>query len=500
MDTIVVKPGTSKESIALAKPGANQIATPAPLNSSEIAKPGPATDSTAVAKSAGNQLASPAPSDLSKTKLSKPSPALRDWKYPAALGYALIIFTFGVLGGWSALARLDSAVTAPGSVTEENSRKSVQHFEGGMISAILVREGEHVKADQSLFKLDPTQAQASLDIQRDQLDSLLAQEARLLAERDRAQTITWPQELESKAEQPNVKQAIADQTKQFANRQASLHGQTDVLESKIDQLKTQIQGLQTERDATQKQLEYIVQELNDLEYLLSENLVQKSRVYALQREKSRLQGVIGQSVADEAKAGTAINEARLEIQQVQHKFDEDVAGSISEVRQKINDTRSKIQVARDVFRRLDIKAPVSGTIQDLKVFTIGGVIKPGETLLEIVPDNEDLIVQAHVSPEDISRMWPGMQAEVRFPSFRSSLLPIIMGRVESVSRDRLVDEAKRTPYFLAQVVVHDVPPELEGKLVAGMPAELVFPTGERTVLNYLVRPLEDRLHGAMRER
>jgi len=233
---------------------------------------------------------------------------------------------------------------------------------------------------------------------------------------------------------------------------------------------------------------------------LRENLVQKTRVYALQREKSRLQGVIGQSIADEAKAGTAINEARLEIEQVQHKFDEEVASSISEVRQKINDSRNKIQVARDVFQRLEIKAPVAGTVQDLKVFTIGGVIKPGEVLLEIVPDNEDLIVQAHVSPEDISRMSPGMQAEVRFPSFRSSLLPIIMGRVESVSRDRLVDETKRDQYFLAQVVVHDVPPELEGKLVAGMPAELVFPTGERTVLNYLIRPLEDRLHGAMRER
>ena len=497
MESVVVKAGSAKESTGVAKPGSRQMASPQSSDTSEIAKAGTQSDSTVIAKPGSNQLATP---DPRIAKLGKLSPARQDWKYPAALGYGLIIFTFGILGGWSALARLDSAVTSPGFVTEENSRKSVQHFEGGMISAIMVREGEHVRADQVLFKLDPTQAQASLDIQRDQLDSLLAQEARLIAERDGAQTITWPKELQAKAEQPNVKQAIADQTKQFDNRQASLHGQIDVLRSKIDQLKTQIQGLQTEREATQKQLDYIVQELTELEYLLRENLVQKTRVYALQREKSRLQGVIGQSIADEAKAGTAINEARLEIEQVQHKFDEEVASSISEVRQKINDSRNKIQVARDVFQRLEIKAPVAGTVQDLKVFTIGGVIKPGEVLLEIVPDNEDLIVQAHVSPEDISRMSPGMQAEVRFPSFRSSLLPIIMGRVESVSRDRLVDETKRDQYFLAQVVVHDVPPELEGKLVAGMPAELVFPTGERTVLNYLIRPLEDRLHGAMRER
>jgi HlyD family secretion protein len=465
-----------------------------------IIKAGSANDSKAIANPGNNQVASPEPSDATKAKPGKPAPLLRDWKYPAALGYALIVFTFVILGGWSAVARLDSAVTAPGFVTEENSRKSVQHLEGGIISAILVQEGQHVTDGQELFKLDPTQARASLDLQEDQLDALLAQEARLIAERDRVETITWPQKLETRVERPNVKQAIADQSKQFANRQASLHGQIDVLHSKIDQLKTQIQGLQTERDATKRQLDYIVQELKDLEYLLGQNLVQKSRVYALDREKSRLEGVIGQSVADEAKAENAINEASLEIQQVQHKFDEDVAGAISDVRQKINDTQNKIQVAQDVFRRLDIKAPVAGTVQDLKVFTIGGVIKPGEVLLEIVPDNGDLIVQAHVSPQDISRMSPGMQAEVRFPSFKASLLPIIMGRVESVSRDRLVDETKRDQYFLAQVVVHDVPPDLEGRLVAGMPADLVFPTGERTVLNYLVRPLEDRLHGAMRER
>lgn len=426
--------------------------------------------------------------------------SLRDWKYPAALGYALIIFTFFVLGGWSAFAKLDSAVNAPGFVTEENSRKSIQHLEGGIVKKILVREGQHVKAGEVLFELDPTQAQTNLNLQEDTLDALLAQEARLIAERDRATTVTWPKELETRLDNPNVKQAIADQTKQFTDREASLHSQTDVLESKINQLKTEIQGLQTQREATQKQLDYIVQELNDLEYLLSQNLVQKSRVYALDRERARLQGVIGGSIADEAKAETTIGEAKLEIQQVRNKFNEEVASSISEVRQKINDARGKIRVAQDVFRRIEVKAPVAGTAQDLKVFTVGGVIRPGEVLLQIVPDHDALIVQAHVSPEDISRMWDGMQAEVRFPSFKQSTLPIIMGRVQSVSRDRLVDEETHRPYYLAQVIVHDIPRDLDNMLVAGMPAELLFPTGERTVLNYLVRPLQDRMNGAMRER
>ena len=228
--------------------------------------------------------------------------------------------------------------------------------------------------------------------------------------------------------------------------------------------------------------------------------MQKSRVLALQREKSRLEGVIGRSMTDEAKAEKEIGEAELQIEQVQNKLDEEVASSIVEVRQKINDAREKIRVAQHVFHRIDITAPVSGTAQDLKVFTIGGVIKPGDVLLQIIPDHDALIVQAHVSPHDMDRMWAGMRAEVRFSSFKSSLLPIISGRVESVSRDRLVDETTRQPYFLAQVIVDDIPSELRDHLVAGMPADLVFPTGERTVLNYLIRPLQDRMNSAFRER
>jgi HlyD family type I secretion membrane fusion protein len=205
-------------------------------------------------------------------------------------------------------------------------------------------------------------------------------------------------------------------------------------------------------------------------------------------------------MTDEAKSEKEIGEAELQIQQVQNKVDEEVARAIVEVRQKISDTREKVHVAQHVFQRVDITAPVAGTAQDLKVFTIGGVIKPGDVLLQIIPDHDPLIVQAHVSPQDMDRMWAGMRAEVRFSSFKSSLLPIISGRVESVSRDRLMDEMNKQPYFLAQVIVDDIPEELRDRIVAGMPAELVFPTGERTVLNYLIRPLQDRMNGAFRER
>jgi HlyD family type I secretion membrane fusion protein len=426
--------------------------------------------------------------------------SIRDWKKPAILGYVIIIFTFVVLGGWSAVAKLDSAVTASGIVAVENSRKSVQHLEGGIVEAILVQEGQSVHEGQVLFKLAPTQAQASLELQTNQLDDVLAQEVRLVAERDHAKEITWPEEILSRADLPLVKQAMSDQTKQFNEEQASLNGQIDVFRSKIGEYNNQIEGLQVEREATNRQLRFIVQELTDLNYLLQENLVQKSRVLALEREKARLEGVIGTSTAEEAKARTAIGGAELDIQQARNKFNEQVASSILDVRKKISDAREKVHVAQDVFKRLDITAPVSGTVQNLKVFTLGGVIKPGETLLEIVPDHEVLIVQAHVAPQDMDRMEVGMRAEVRFPAFKTSILPIISGRVQSVSRDRMVDEQNKQPYFLAQVVATDIPDEIRDRLVAGMPAELIFPTGERTVLNYLVRPLRDRMTGAFRER
>ena len=213
---------------------------------------------------------------------------------------------------------------------------------------------------------------------------------------------------------------MADQTKQFTDRQSSLRGQIDVLQSKIGQVKIEIQGMRVEREATNKQLQIVNQELVDLEYLLSEKLVQKTRVLTDQREKSRLEGVIGRSMTDEAKAETAIGEAKLQIQQVQNKVDEEVARAIVEVRQKISDTREKARVAQHVFQRIDIVAPVAGTVQDLKIFTIGGVVKAGEVLLQIIPDHDALIVQAHVSPHDMDRMHAGMRAEVRFSSFKSS--------------------------------------------------------------------------------
>lgn len=423
-----------------------------------------------------------------------------DWKRPAILGYLIVTVTFFVLGAWSAIAKLDSAVVASGVVAVESNRKTVQHLEGGIIKEILVREGQRVKQGDILFRIDSTQAQANFDLQHNQLYAALAQEARLVAEREGTTEVTFPEELQEVRVHQTAARVLADQIKEFHERRASLSGQMDLLEAKIGQYKIEIEGLIVQQKATETQLRWIVEELADLRSLLDRNLVQKSRVLALEREKSRLEGVIGRSTADQAKAQNGIGEAQLQIRQLRQKFLEEVSGQILEARQKIADLREKVRVAKDVFRRLVMAAPVSGTVQNLKFFTVGGVIKAGEPLVEIVPERDRFIVQAHVSPHDTESLIPGMRAEIRFTAFRTNVLPLIMGHVESVSRDRLIDEATRQPYFLTQIIVEDVPHEVRERLVAGMPADVLLPTGERTVLDYLVRPLKDRINSALREK
>jgi HlyD family secretion protein len=221
----------------------------------------------------------------------------------------------------------------------------------------------------------------------------------------------------------------------------------------------------------------------------------------MEREQDRLDGIVGRSTADVSKAENGIAEAKLQIDQVKKKFLEDVNGSIVEVRQKIADLKEKVTVSNDVLHRIEIRAPRAGVVQNVRVSTLGGVIKPGEALLELVPDNEGLVINVQVSPMDVDAIHPGMEAEVRFSSFHAQILPIIIGRLTSVSRDRLSDEQSKQPYFLARMVVDQerIPAQIRGRITPGMPADVVIPTGERSVINYLVRPLRNRASKAMRE-
>ena len=418
-----------------------------------------------------------------------------DWKRVAMTGYAIIFLTFGVVGGWATIAKIDRAVSAPGFVAIETNRKTVQHYEGGIVREILAKEGETVAQGAVLFRLENVQAKANYQILENQLASLLALEARLVAERDQAAEITWPDEITSGAEEAVDPRVMADQVAEFNKRRSSLQGQIDVLKSRIDQLNDQIRGTDLERTSGVNQVEYINKELVGLRDLAAKNLIPATRLYAMERERERLEGSIGEAIASIAKYNGEIGEFNIQIQQLEQKFQEDVAKSLVDVREKLSDLRQKVVVAKDVLRRIDVLAPVSGTVQNLKVFTLGQVIRGGEPLLDIVPENEHLIVEVQFSPNDIDGVSIGQQAEVRFPAFHSRNIPLIQGRLESVSRDRLTDEATKQPYYRGIVGLDalDIPEEWRSRVKAGMPAEVIVATGERTVLRYIVSPLTSTL-------
>jgi len=429
-----------------------------------------------------------------------PPPASSNYRPIAYAGYGLIAAFFGIFGGWAATARLDSAVLAQASVSLESRRQMVQHLEGGILREIVVREGDKVQEGQVLFRLDGTQARANRDVVQAQLDLLRAQEARLLAERDKTE-VRFPDILTRRQDRPNVAQVLADQMSQYRERRASIEAQVAILKSRQTTLAREIDGLNAEQASARQQLFFIDDELVGVRTLVAQALAPKTRLSSLEREKARLEGVIGRNAVDIAKAENNINEVLLQISQLEQKVQEEVASQLLETRQRIAESEERSRVAEDALRRLEVTAPKGGLVQNVRATTVGQVLRPGDLLLELVPIDDQLLVEAQIQPVDADKVAAGLIAEVRFPSFHMRTTPLVMGRVRNVSRDRLMDEATRQPYFLAQISIKDtdLPPDLVERLRAGLPAEVVIPTGERTVLQYMIQPLQDAFRRTFRE-
>lgn len=430
-------------------------------------------------------------------KIQRPSD---NYKGVARIGYAIIgLMLFGLI--IAAFAPLDSSVTANGVISTEGNRKTIQHLEGGMLRKILVHEGDKVKAGQILFELDPTQANAAAGITKNQYVALKAMEARLLAERDQRSTISWPAELTSQRADPMVARAIADEEAQFLERRQTIQGQVDLMNAQRDQYQSEIDGIDRQTQGLKDQLGYIQDELNDLRKIYDKGLVPRPRLLALEREQANLSGSIGRLTADRAKAVQGVSETQLKIRQIKQQFYQEVSQNITETRVKLAEVTEKEVVASDAQRRINVVSPVDGTAQNLRFFTEGAVVRPAEPMIDIVPDKDTFIIQAHFAPMDVDNVHPGMVTEVRLPSFHSRKIPILNGKIISVSRDRIADPENKTAYFLAIVHVDlkQLPPEFRAKVSAGMPAQVVVPIGERTILDYLISPLRDTLRTTMRE-
>lgn len=414
------------------------------------------------------------------------------------IGMIIVLVVFLGFGGWSVTAPLDSAALAPGVVTVAGNRKTVQHLEGGIIKAFYVEDGDTVKAGDQLILLDVTQPRAELQILKGQLFVFLAQEARLLAERDDKPEIEFSQRLYE--EDPRAQDARDLEAELFKVRKVSRQGEIEVLQQRVEQLNAQVEGLNALIASKKLLIKSYDEEISDNKALLSQGFVDKQRLRDLQRLKESLVGEVSEHSASIAGVTVQIGETKLQILQLKKDFNTEVVNQLAEVQSRLFDVRERVAAVEDRVLRSKIIAPVDGVVLGLSFHTLGGVIAPGNPILDIVPEDSELVIEARVSPNDIDRVSVGMLSDIRLSAFKSAITPVIEGNVLTVSADRLVGE-DGIPYYLARVSLSEESMhKLEGMiLVPGMPAEVLINSGSRTLFEYLVQPATDAFARSMIE-
>jgi HlyD family type I secretion membrane fusion protein len=411
----------------------------------------------------------------------------------------IVLFFFGFIG-WAATAPLDSAAIAPATIVVESSRKAIQHFDGGTVSKVLVHEGDQVVAGQPLVIMDDTTAKATVDMLQGDLDASLALQARLIAERDKRDHITFPDELVNRSDKPKVAEVMAGQQRTFVARREAIESQTNILLQRNAQTDEEIKGLQGQIKAENQQLAFIKEEQTGVEALLKKGLETKPHLLALQRQAADIQGTRAQNEAAIARAHQSAGENNLKIVDLTVSIVNDSAQKLHDEEVKISDAREKLRSAQEVLDRTVLRAPVSGKIVNLKLFTPGGVVPPKDTVMEIVPDNDRLIVEAQVSPNDIDVVHNDLPVQLKFPAFNQRTMPTVYGHVDTVSADRQTDQHSGKSYYTARIVIDRGVDKLKNfKLYPGMPAEAMIVTGERTLMSYLMKPLFSGISNGMRE-
>jgi len=424
---------------------------------------------------------------------------IRRW---TLIGVVIIFSTLGVAVLWSSLAPIASAVIAQGVVKVDSSRKKIQHLEGGQILEILVRDGDQVKTGDVLIRLDPTRADASHGVLQAGLDAAMAQQSRLIAERDGLAGIAYPAALQRRGSEPKVAELIKSQNSLFEARRTSLAGQLDILDKQIVALQKKIEGLTGQLAAKEDQLHSLRMDVEGFAGLAAQGMLEKTRVRNTERDIARVEGERAEHIADISQAKTVISEKELEKFQIRRKFREEAIDELRKVQNELNDYQERIGAARHVLEQTDIRAPADGTVVEAKIHTTGGVIGPGEVLMEIVPSQDRLIVEAKARPEDIDRLRVGLPAGVKLSAFDQSSIPELNGTVSHVSADIIQDANTGAAYFLIKVEVpeSELPRLQGGAILPGMLADVFVRTGERTFLGYLMDPLVSSFNKAWRER
>lgn len=429
--------------------------------------------------------------------LDAPKPRTR---MPVLIGYAiLLIFCVGLVG-WAALTPLAEAAIAPGMLKVEGTRRTIQHFEGGIVREILARDGDEVKRGQVLMRLDQPQAAQQTETLRSQRWALLAQDARLVAELEGAPAITFPAEL-SRAEALRAQDAVNGQRALFEARRVALQTQMTVLQARIEQFDATIRSAVAQREAQTRMLALLQAEEQNTTTLLRQGLARLPQLLAVQRQVASVEGNIADITNQIDRSRAQIAEAQREMQRLRDTRIQEVSAELRDVRVRLAEVEERLRAAEDVSTRMEITAPEDGTVLNQRFFTIGAVVRPGDPVFDLVPRGERLVAEVNVQPNDIETIHPGLVAEVRLPAFKQRLLPYLHGHVTFVASDVTQDERRGMTFYRVHIEIDEAQlAALEGvQLRPGMMVEAMIQTGSRSFGRYLLQPIFDSFHRAFRE-
>lgn len=407
------------------------------------------------------------------------------------------VFFIGFLG-WAAITPLDAGAYASGVIAVSGNRQAVQHRDGGVVSAIHVQEGETVTKGEILVELGAGELRANERATAGELYALLAQRARLTAERTRAGGIVAPPEFAKllPEDKPLAEEALSLQRMQFVARRQSLEAQRGVLGQRVSQLAEQSTGYERQLEANSEQKRLIAEELTGMRKLASQGYAPMTKVRALERDEAALGGEEGSYRAQIARSGEAIGETRMQLLSLDRQMMEEVTGQMRDVEVRIDELQPKLIALREQLARATVRAPAEGRVVGMTTFTVGGVVAPGATLMEIVPQDRALVIQAMVAPSDADDLTIGQETQVRFTSLHERDLPILKGKLTKLSADSFLDEKSGQRFFRSEVsvgpdqleIIRKVRGERTG-LQAGLPVEVLVPLRKRTALDYLLEPL-----------
>ncbi|MDO9054459.1 MAG: HlyD family type I secretion periplasmic adaptor subunit [Gallionella sp.] len=440
--------------------------------------------------------------EVSSIMANDKSSLTTDEQGAARWGLRILLIGVGAFMVWAIFAPLSEGVPAHGFIKVEGNRKTIQHLSGGIVEEIMVKEGDRVAADQPLMRLNETQLKAQQGIVESQLVIALAMEARLNAERDNLGNLVYPEFLLARQQHPQAVEAMQVQGQLFRTRRAALRGEEAIGRETIIGLQEQVLGLTAQEAAKAEQLSSFKEELKSLRPLHEDGYIPRNRLFELERAVAYLSGQRSDDLANIGRAKSQISEIRLKVMQSRQVYQKEVQTQLAETQSKVADLKERLVATQDELKRVVLRAPGAGIVVDLTVHTIGGVIAPGQKLMDIVPEGGGLLIEAQLPTHLIDNVHVGLDVDISFTAMDHTLVPTIPGKLTYVSADRMVDPRTDMPYFVGRVMVTEEGMKVLGKhsMQPGMPADVVVKVSERSMMGYMLKPLFNSLRFAFTER